>query len=285
MLSTSRCFLLVGLTCLGGCGSPEVYKQETFPLDSPFQLSTEVPAGVACEGARRALLGEGYVIDSANSGAVKGRKAFRGSGDETTVLEMNVVCIDRGAASTVFANAVQTIYTVKKSAQSASVGVSVLGSLSLPLRSSSDSMVKVGDATVNDKAFYQRFFVVVQHYLTQLAEGRPSAPKLSAPGPATGPQAPNPSVAPAPSPPAVHPGAAAPAGQSAPGPTSPVPPEVPAPRAAEPQAPLPSATPGAATTPEHPQPAAPTGKPEPASPQALSNESPGPAPARKLVPT
>jgi Uncharacterized protein conserved in bacteria (DUF2242) len=277
MPSILRCFWLLGLVCFGGCGSPEIYKQETFPIDSPFQLPTTVPAGVACEGARRALLGEGYVIDSANAGAVKGRKAFRGSGDQTTVLEMNVVCTDRGAASTVFANAVQTIYTVKKSAQSASVGVSVLGSVSLPFLSSSDSMVKVGDATVNDKAFYQRFFVVVQHYLAQIAEGRPPGPKPSAPGPSTGPQAPNPSAAPAATPPAVHPGAAAPAGQPAPGPTPPAlpAPEVPASRPAEPQVPKPSAAPGAAPTPAQPQPAAPSSKPQIGPPQAPA----------KLVPT
>jgi hypothetical protein len=216
MPNSSRWLLLAGLACLGGCGgSDEVYKRETFALDSPFQLPTTVPAGIACESARRALLGQGYVIESANAGAVKGKKAFRGSGDETTVLEMNIVCIDRGAASTVFANAIETIYTVKKSAQSASVGVPILGSLSVPLSGSSDSMVKVGDATVNDKAFYQRFFAVVDYYLAQLAETQTPQPKSSTPQPSTEPQAPKPSVAP----PSARPQPATPAGK--PGPASP----------------------------------------------------------------
>jgi hypothetical protein len=260
MLSSSRYLLLGGLVLLGGCGgSAEVYKRETFSLDSPFQLATEVPAAVACEGARRALLGQGYVIDSANAGTVKGKKAFRGSGDETTVLELNVVCIDRGAASTVFANAIETIYSVKKSAQSASVGVSILGSVSVPLPGSSDSMVKVGDATVDDKAFYQRFFAVVQYYLAQL----PPAPKPPAPKPFAEPQSPKPAAPPAATPPAAGPNPLPPAG----GPAPPPPSHVPAPPSPAPAQP------------------APASKPQPASPQAPSSEPPAPPPAGELFPT
>jgi hypothetical protein len=187
--------LFAFLVVLGGCGGPdEAYKRETFEVDSPYQLLTTLPQDAACESARRALLGQGYIIDSADAGAVKARKAFRASGDESTVLEMNVVCVARAEDSTIFANAVESTYTVKKNAQSASVGVPVLGSISLPLAGSSDSLVKIGDATVNDKEFYQRFFTVVEYYLEQVAANRESqaqtpAPPERPPAPPASPQA------------------------------------------------------------------------------------------------
>jgi hypothetical protein len=62
-------------------------------------------------------------------------------------------------------NAVQDRYTLKKSNTSASVGLSVFGSLSLPIGSSDDSMVKVASETIPAGVFYQRFFALVEHYL------------------------------------------------------------------------------------------------------------------------
>jgi hypothetical protein len=73
------------------------------------------------------------------------------------VLEVHIACLPRGQGATIFANAVESRYTVKKSAQSASLGVPVLGSISVPLTGSSDSLDKIGDATVEDKDFYHRF--------------------------------------------------------------------------------------------------------------------------------
>jgi hypothetical protein len=219
---------------LGGCGGPdEVYKRETFEVDSPYQLLTTLPQDSACESARRALLGQGYIIDSADAGAVKGRKAFRVSGDESTVLEMNVVCVARGEASTIFANAVESVYTVKKSAQSASVGVPVIGSISVPLSGSSDSLVKIGDATVNDKEFYQRFFTVIEYYLEQVAATGtsdhrespdvPASPSGPSTTPRTGSEAPAAEVQPAEPPAPTSPplSAPAPAPESAPSSTPP----------------------------------------------------------------
>jgi len=166
--------LLPVLLVLAGCQNQtaHVYTRETFELDSPYQLFTLEPPAVACESARRALLGQGYIIETASGEQVIGQKAFRASADETTMLRMNIVCTERGEGATVFANAVETLYAVKRTAQSASVGVPVIGSISLPLTGSTDSLVKVGDATVEDKAFYQRFFAVVDYYLEQVSAGR-----------------------------------------------------------------------------------------------------------------
>ena len=61
---------------------------------------------------------------------------------------------------------------------SASVGVSALGSLSLPIGSSDDSLVKVASATLQDPNFYKRFFSVLERFLPEDIE-RPAKPSAA----------------------------------------------------------------------------------------------------------
>ena len=81
-----------------------------------------------------------------------------------------MVCVPQtsdGLVSLGFATALQDRYSLKKSATSASVGVSALGSLSLPFSSSNDSLVKVGSETISKRSFYDSFFELVENYLKQ----------------------------------------------------------------------------------------------------------------------
>ena len=55
--------------------------------------------------------------------------------------------------------------SLKKSNNSASLGVGVLGSVSLPFTSSSDAMVKIASETISSESFYDRFFDLVRRYL------------------------------------------------------------------------------------------------------------------------
>jgi hypothetical protein len=165
-------FLLV--TCLGallsGCGSEAVYIDESFANDSPFKLKVSEPAAVACESARRSLLGQGYLIDITSGEQVKGRKAYRRDDSQNTFIEMNVVCIPDRKGSTLYTNGVLSTYDLKKSGNSASVGISAVGSISLPIGQSADSLVKIAEETIEDKAFYGRFFAAVGHVLKEMEE-------------------------------------------------------------------------------------------------------------------
>jgi hypothetical protein len=92
------------------------------------------------------------------------------------VVSFHVVCTPGENASNTsiaYVNAVQDGYTLKKSDTSASVGLSVLGSLSLPIRSNSDSMVKISSETVPAGKFYDRFFSLVGHYLRTVPRSSP----------------------------------------------------------------------------------------------------------------
>lgn len=185
-------FLLV--TCLGalltGCGSEAVYIDESFANDSPFKLKVTEPAPVACESARRSLLGQGYLIDITSGEQVKGRKAYRRDDSQNTFIEMNVVCIPDRKGSTLYTNGVLSTYDLKKSGNSASVGISAVGSISLPIGQSADSLVKIAEETIEDKAFYGRFFAAVGHVLKEMEESpeedeaAPGKAEAAAPKPA-----------------------------------------------------------------------------------------------------
>ena len=157
------------------CSNNAAYPEESFAYDSLFKLRTDGEVAMACESARRSLLGDGYLIVSANSEGAVGRKAYKSEGKENTFIEMNVVCVPDATGSTVFATGVLSTYTLKMSSSSASVGVSALGSISLPIGQSADSLVKVSEETINDKEFYRRFFVAVDTILGDLKAGKAAA--------------------------------------------------------------------------------------------------------------
>jgi hypothetical protein len=79
---------------------------------------------------------------------------------------------------------VRQTYSLKKSSNSASVGVGVLGSLSVPFGLSDDSLVKVGAETIDSKKFYDQFFTRVESYLdTSAIEPAEAAPVPEKPAP------------------------------------------------------------------------------------------------------
>ncbi|MEO7243209.1 MAG: DUF2242 domain-containing protein [Variovorax sp.] len=177
---------------LVACGSTQrasgvAYRQEGFNSTSTYSRSYPASPARACEAARRALLSQGYVIGAAAAESVKGSKNFQPEPTLHVQVEFRIVCAREGEhASIVFVNALQDRYTIKKSNNSASVGVGGIGSLSLPFASSDDSLVRVGSETVQDAAFYERFFVLLERYLPEpWIEPVPAAPAVAPPSVAT----------------------------------------------------------------------------------------------------
>jgi hypothetical protein len=159
------------LPLLSACSSTPrpFYAQDSFGGNSPYLKHVPDDTGLACSAAKRTLLGDGYTIEGSSAkGSFKGRKAYRINGDRSTFLEMSVVCLPDQEGSTVFANGLITTYDLKKAPTSASIGFSVIGSVSLPIGQSVDSMVKVSDETITDRAFYQRFFASVEGRLDRI---------------------------------------------------------------------------------------------------------------------
>lgn len=182
-----------------GCASsrPTVAEQrEAFDSTATYTRAYAAASPAqACEAARRALLSQGYVIVSAGADAVQGRKHFQPGGDAHVEIDFRVVCAAEAsgrAGSIAFVNALQDRYALKKSATSASIGVGVLGSVSLPFAASDDSLVRVASETITAALFYERFFALIERFLPAgapaPAQAEPPAPGASASSSAAAPR-------------------------------------------------------------------------------------------------
>lgn len=204
---------------LAGCTSPKpAYEREDFTQNEVFSRTFPTASTTACDAGRRALLSQGYNIDRFDPARVSGHKNFQGEDGLHTQINFNIDCASDGSANqraTVFANAVQDRYSIKRTSSSASVGVSVLGQVSMPFGSSDDSLVKTASQTVSRPKFYEGFFQLLQRFLPDAeaaaaphvpppARARANAPKPPAPAdPVVAPDTPadtlNPAVANGPS--------------------------------------------------------------------------------------
>jgi hypothetical protein len=166
--------LATGVTACSSAPPPAAYQQERFDATSAHSRAYAASPSVTCEAARRALLSQGYVISAAKADSVEGRKSFQQDAKTHVQVGFNVVCAptSKGGGSIAFVNALQDRYALKKLANSASVGVPVLGTLSVPFDSSDDEMVKVASETITAGDFYDRFFGLLAHHLGN--EGGPS---------------------------------------------------------------------------------------------------------------
>lgn len=177
----SRLSLALPLLILAACGGKAAptpsYQAEMFSTStSPFAHNYDATSQETCEASRRALLSQGYMTTMTQPDTVDATKNFQPTPDTHVVVSFHVVCTAGDNASNTsiaYVNAVQDGYTLKKSDTSASVGLSVLGSLSLPIRSNSDSMVKISSETVPAGKFYDRFFSLVGHYLKTVPRSSP----------------------------------------------------------------------------------------------------------------
>ncbi|HEY9272351.1 DUF2242 domain-containing protein, partial [Achromobacter sp.] len=173
--------LLVLTGVLAGCSSPKPeFEKEDFTQNNTYSRTVAASNVAACDAGRRALLSQGYNIDKFEGSRVTGHKNFQDESGQHTQIAFNIECASDGSANeraTVFANAVQDRYSIKRTNSSASVGVSVLGQVSMPFGSSDDSLVKTGSQTVARPKFYEGFFQLLQRFLPDAqAAAAPHAP-------------------------------------------------------------------------------------------------------------
>ena len=163
---------------LTACGSTpsaravNVYKTERFQSDETFSRLFDGNVDDTCEAARRALLSQGYVIAKAQKGVLNGTKHFQPDGEVHVEITFNIVCVADGKAesiATAYVSAQQDRYAVKRSTNPTSIGVSAIGSISVPLSSSEDSLVKVASETIPAGEFYDRFFTLMGKMLREQA--------------------------------------------------------------------------------------------------------------------
>ncbi len=179
----SRLLATTALSLLTACGltnplapAPKaVYQSERFQSDETFSRLFDGNVEDTCEAGRRALLSQGYVINATSTGQVTGIKRFQPNGEDHVEINFTIVCVPDGkgaAISTAYVSAQQDRYVIKRSANSASVGVGAIGSISVPLSSSQDSLVKIASETIPAGEFYDRFFALMQRMLKEQANDK-----------------------------------------------------------------------------------------------------------------
>ncbi|MDN3919166.1 DUF2242 domain-containing protein [Roseateles violae] len=182
-LSRPRAALvLLAALFLGGCGlfknkqeeaaggPMAVYQRERFQSDETFSRLFDAGLDDTCEAARRALLSAGYVINQMQPGQISGSKRFQPEGETHVEISFTIVCVPdgkNGELTTAYVSALQDRYAVKRSTNSTSIGVSAIGSISVPLSSTQESLVKVASETIPAGQFYDRFFALMQHMLRE----------------------------------------------------------------------------------------------------------------------
>ena len=198
---------------LAGCASTDAAKapslREAFDTTSVHSRVFAASTAETCEAARRALLSQGYVANIATPEQVNGRKNFQPDSEVHIEVEFRIVCAPDAVTGArpgtiAFVSALQERYALKKSNNSASLGVGALGSVSLPFSSSDDALVKVASETLGGGDFYDRFFRLMARYLPA-----PSADAVNAPGATAPTSAPPAPPASASSPAAAHSASAA----------------------------------------------------------------------------
>lgn len=182
-MSAFRSALLLLATFLAACASapPPAWRAETFASDSPFYTHSDLPPAESCDVGRRALLSQGYDVESPAAATVRGNKFFQPQPDQMMQLKITLVCIGSRAGTTVYASALQTRYELKSTGTSTGVSVAGFGSISLPLPTDKGSLVKVGEETVGEPAFYQRLFSLIDTMTLQA----PAAPSAAVAAPVT----------------------------------------------------------------------------------------------------
>lgn len=189
-----RFYAIAALMCtvvLTGCALPGKSKpasattvaEAAFSESDTFSRTYGNSPEQSCEAARRALLSQAYLMTDVAATRMSARKNFQQTREQHYEVEFHVTCVSNpGSSSTLFVSAVQQIYGLRKTSSSASVGVGILGSFSLPVMSEDESMIKVGSVTLTKPDLYQRFFDLVENHLVAmrtLPEAAPAEPSVS----------------------------------------------------------------------------------------------------------
>ncbi|MBV7483345.1 DUF2242 domain-containing protein [Bordetella sp. BOR01] len=215
-LPATRAGLLASVVLLAACTvTPTIDERDSFTQGNTYSRSFSGSSQAACEAGRRSLLGQGYIIDKAEPNRVSGHKNYQDQQNDNQHAQIifNVDCTPRGNGDAiVYVSALRELYTMKKSSNSASVGLSVLGAVSMPVGASDDSLVKTSSETISRGAFYDGFFEQLKQNLSSA-----KAAINSGTTPAQNPQAQKPQTATPPEKPAAPaPTAGSPAGSGQP---------------------------------------------------------------------
>ena len=154
------------LILLAGCGGPPRYApNEEFSADEKHHRDFQACPQALCDAARRALLGDGYLVNRADAQRLVGGKEFQVEAQQHAIVNIHVNCDQRRGGSTLYVTATEEHFDVKSLRQSSSIGFPVVAPIYYGTQSEADAQVKTHGETVSEREFYERFYRAVQREL------------------------------------------------------------------------------------------------------------------------
>jgi len=176
MQPSHRTSLRIGLAAiaaiLAGCATQRpYYSAESFKPGTPYSRRLEGRGDVVCWSVKQAFLSQGYMLrDSVDTAIMAGTKDYQPNADTDVTLRLQATCVDNGdGTSTVFATASQQVSKLETLKQSVSAGVSI-ATVTWP-SDSGKALRTVSRRTIQDQAFYGRFYALVQKFAARERTG------------------------------------------------------------------------------------------------------------------
>jgi hypothetical protein len=169
--SRVSCVSLVAFAALfTGCASSakrDAVARAPFTNAAPFSKTVVGSGDAVCWSVKRALLGQGYMLDrSSESGVLTGARDYQPSDKINVTLRLQTTCADnRDGTSIVFATAEREESKLQKMKQTTSAGI---GPATITMPAGSAKVLGIiKRETISDPNFYNSFFTLVQGFVVQ----------------------------------------------------------------------------------------------------------------------
>jgi hypothetical protein len=171
-MAAPRIVLLTMAVAVTGCAS----KHDTrgpFVASAPFSKTISGSGDAVCWSVKRALLGQGYLLDrSGEAGVLTGTRDAQPTEKTNVTLRLQTTCADNhNGTSIIFVTANREVSKLQKMKQSTSAGIGP-ATITMPAGSAKVLGV-VSRETIDDPNFYDSFFALVEGFVAQ--EGRSHA--------------------------------------------------------------------------------------------------------------
>jgi hypothetical protein len=155
---------LVVMVAAGCASSKHDVTRGPFNNAAPFSKTISGSGDAVCWSVKRALLGQGYMLDrSGEPGVLTGTRDYQPKEKLNVTVRLQTTCADnRDGTSIVFATAEREESQLQKMKQSTSAGI---GPATLTMPSGSAKVLGVvRRETIDDPKFYNGFFTLVEGY-------------------------------------------------------------------------------------------------------------------------
>jgi hypothetical protein len=150
-----------------GCAAKQDVVSDSFSANTPFSKTLAGSGDSVCWSVKRTLLSQGYMLDrSTESAVVTGTRDYQPQPKLNVSIRLQASCADNhNGTSIVFVTATREDSRLQRMKQSTSAGI---GPATVTFPSGSAQVLGVvSRKTIQDPAFYDRFFTLVEGYVAQ----------------------------------------------------------------------------------------------------------------------